>query len=93
MACIRSAKRLSTDALDELSTELMAVVVELLLHRQMTRARLRTVTRLTPAGLNGALGTLLRSGLVTENAQGALEVNRYVDHVLTRHLVEQEVLS
>ncbi len=90
---MRPAKAPSTDPIGELSTDLLAIVVELLLHKQMTRPRLIEVTRMTPAGLSGALGTLMRSGLVTESNQGALEVNRFVDHIVAQHLIKQGVLS
>jgi hypothetical protein len=38
------------------------------------------------------LNTLSRMGLVTETKQGVIELNRYVEHLVTDHLRERGLL-
>lgn len=76
----------NADALDELRIEWTALLIELLLHKQLTRMRLARITRLDPASLERNLAPLIRTGLVHEGRGHVLEVNRYVQHWVTARL-------
>ncbi len=68
------------EVFDELREELLAVVLQLLLHRQLNRARLIRVSGMTGADVDRVVATLTRMSLVTDVGQGALELNRGVVH-------------
>jgi amino acid transporter len=70
------------DVLDELKVEWVALLLQFLLHKQLTFERLTRVTGLEPAGLRRDLDSLIRMGLVSENRQGVLETNRFVEHLV-----------
>lgn len=86
-------RRPSLDALHELRVEWVALLVELVLHGQLTAARLERVTGVKAASLRREVEALLRMGLVVESAGGVLEVNRFVDHLVTEHLLERGVIE
>jgi len=68
------------EVFDELREELLAVVLQLLLHRQLNRARLVRVSGMGGADVDRVVATLTRMGLIIDVGQGALELNRGVVH-------------
>jgi amino acid transporter len=81
------------DVLHELPMEWLSLLLELCLHKQVTEERLQSVTEIPERELHHLLTTLVRMGLVTRNSQGVIETNRYVDHVISTHLVERRLLA
>jgi len=81
------------DILHELPMEWIGLLLELVIHKQVSFARFQELTALDPEELRHQLNTLTRMRLVTEDKQGVLEINRYVDHLVTAHLRERGLLA
>ena len=71
---------------------LLALLVELVLHKQVTLARLERLTGLSRPVLVHELHALERMGLVSHGAQSVLAINRYVHPMVVAHLRERGVL-
>ena len=90
---VRRPRPESLDALDSLDPEWSALLVELVLHRKMDRARLLRVTGLPSERLDAALAGLRRAGLVVGGRDDeAVAVERFVQRHVERWLVSREVL-
>ena len=83
---MRSPKRPTLETIDGLKLAWVALLLQFVLHKRLTRARLVRVTGLGPVALDRALDALARMGLVSEDKQGAMELNRYVSHLLVANL-------
>ena len=70
------------EVLDELRVEWKALLLELTLHKQMSRERLERVTGLTSATIAADVAALVRTGLVVEDREGILEIDPFVHHPL-----------
>ncbi len=82
----------SLEPLEGLRVSWVAVLVQLVLHRQLTRERLLSVSQLPEAELLEELAALLRMGLVTEDRRGVIELDLVVEHLLIAHFEESGVL-
>ncbi len=80
------------ELLDELRPSLKALLVQLVLHKSLSRERLVHVTREREAALEHEVGTLIRMGLVTES-QHALSINPFVHHAVIGRLSKRGLLS
>lgn len=78
--------------LEELDTGALALLVQLVLHKSLTTTRLARVTRLAPERLDAEIGALVRMGLVVREGEDALALNRYLQHLVTRHLEDRGML-
>jgi amino acid transporter len=81
-----------TDVLRELKPEWIALLLELVLHRHLTRTRLDRFSGLEPGEVSREVGALVRAGLVAETSDGVLEVSRFAHQAVARHLKERGVL-
>ena len=72
--------------------EWVALILQLVLHKQVTFARLSRITGLSEKNLRHNLDTLIRMGIVSETRQGIIEINRYVHHMVVSRLVERGML-
>lgn len=93
MLQLRTPSRPSTEILHELPMEWVALLLELVIHNQVTTERLQRLTQLSPGELFHQLRTLERMGLVIRSKQGVIEINRFVGHLVTDHLRERGLLS
>ena len=89
---IRAPSRRDWEVLDRLRADWTAVLVQLLLHKRLTRERLMRVADLEGRELDRQLDALRRMGLIKENRQGVASVNRFVTHALIERLRERKVL-
>ncbi|MEZ4265986.1 MAG: hypothetical protein R3F39_06375 [Myxococcota bacterium] len=87
---VRRPQRHDLGVLRELSVGPLAILLQLVLHKQLSRARLE---RIASGGSDSArpavgadLSTLLRMGLVVENQRGVLELSPAVQHLVLEHL-------
>jgi amino acid transporter len=80
------------DVLDELRGELTAVLLQLVIHKQLGRARLARVSGSEQADLNSDIETLVRMGLVVESQQGTLTINSFVHHAVVERLARRGLL-
>ncbi len=89
---VRQPETHDWDVLDELRVEWVALLVQLVLHKQLTTARLERTTGLPRRELRREIDTLIRMGLVTEARNGVIEIDRFIDHILAERFVRQGVL-
>ncbi|HHH30885.1 MAG TPA: hypothetical protein ENK57_21425 [Polyangiaceae bacterium] len=80
------------ELLDELRPSLKALLVQLVLHKSLSRDRLVHVTGEREATLEHEVSTLIRMGLVTES-QHALSINPFVHHAVIGRLSKRGLLS
>ena len=74
------------EVLDELKSEWTALLLELVLHKQISPRRLARVTGMNSEDLARELDTLRRAGLVVESRQRVLEINPFVHHIIASRL-------
>ena len=89
---IRVPQGRTGEELDELRTEYKAVLVQLALHRRMTRQRLVHVSGVPKDVMDSDLAGLLRMGLVVEGRRGVLELNHYTRQLVTGRLERNGLL-
>ncbi len=89
---VRAPHRRGWEVLDGLRPEWIALIVQLLLHKRLSRPRLMRICGLEGVELDHQLDVLGRMGLVHESRQGVLRVNRYVTHALIDRLRERRVI-
>ena len=89
---MRAPKRASAEILDELRIEWIAVILQLVLHKRLTRARLARVSGLDQANVDRQLDALARAGLIDEDKQGAIALDRYVSHLVITNLRDRGYL-
>src|SRR5690606_35191275 len=80
------------ELLDELRPEWVAVLLQLVLHKRLERHQLGDVSAVPRAQLDHDVDTLARMGLVTESAQGVLEINPYVCHMVIDRFNQRGIL-
>lgn len=89
---LEAPSRPSLDPFDELRLEWVALLLQFVLHKRLTRARAQRISGLEREGLERTLETLVRMGLLVEDKQGAIEINRYMQHLLVANLQERGYL-
>jgi hypothetical protein len=82
-----------TGVLSELRIELQMLLLQLVLHKQVTMRRLARIVERTPEALEGDLGPLVRMGLVRRDNQNVMHVDRFVAHFVTSRLRTQGMLA
>lgn len=90
---VRSPGRRAWDALDALRPEWIAILIQLLLHKRLTRARLARISGLTGPALDDPLDVLLRVGLVHRSRHDVLRLDRFVTHALIDRLRARRVIG
>jgi hypothetical protein len=85
-------ERPELEVLSELPTEWVALLVEIVLHQQVTFERLVRITEHQPFLLRHLVSTLARTHLIDIDKQGVIELNRYMAHLVRVHLIERGVL-
>ena len=91
---IRLPSRPNTDVLYKLRMRWVALLCQLVLHREVTFERLLRITGLSEPELRADLDPLRRMGLVTESAvHGSLQLNHWVEHLVVDHLIERGILT
>ena len=85
-------KATDIELFDELRMEWLAILVQFVLHKRLTRGRLLTITSASEPSVTVAINTLIRMGVVTESSSGVLELNRFVGHLVIRYLDERGLL-
>ncbi|MCB9597442.1 MAG: amino acid permease [Sandaracinaceae bacterium] len=83
---IRRPDRSDWEILDGLRPEWVAILIQLLLHKRLTRQRLLRISGLGPEDLDHPLDVLTRMGLVEEGRNGVLRLSRFVTHALIDRL-------
>ncbi len=89
---VTTPTRPDSTALAGLSVEAVALLVQAVLHRTLTRPRLLRITGLEAEVLDRQLRALLRMGLMTEDAQGILAIDRYAWPCVLEQLQTRGVL-
>ena len=87
---VRAPKTVKLEQFEDLRLEWTALLLQFVLHKRLTRARLGRIV--DSPELEHDVATLLRMGLLTEDKQGVLEINRYMQHVLVASLRERGCL-
>ena len=90
---VRWPKRPRSSVLDELRIEFVMLLINLVVHKQMTMNRLARLTGLREDALEADIGPLVRMGLVRRDAQNVLHVDRYVAHLVTERFRVQGMLA
>jgi len=81
------------EMLAELHSPWLALLQQLVLHKQVTFSRLERITALDPMQLREQVSAVVRMGLVTENRQGVIEINRYLQHFVIADLARRGLLA
>ncbi len=89
---MRQPKAVDDGVLDDLSVGQRALLVQLVLHKQLGHGRLATMTGLPAEQLEDQLGVLRRMGLITRDGEDVIALERYVQHLVTRHLEARGML-
>jgi predicted transcriptional regulator len=84
---------LSADAIDEIKPEWRALLLQLLLHKQSSVARLRRATSRDRGALERDLGALERMGLVVARRPDVFELNRFLQHMVIDRFHRRGLLS
>lgn len=89
---IRAPRRAGWEVLDGLRPEWVAILVQLLLHKRLTRPRLQRIARMDAEQLDGPLDVLTRVGLILESRHGVLRLDRFTRHALIERLRARRVI-
>ncbi len=81
------------ELVDELRRDWVALLLQLLLHKQMSPTRLERVTGLERQALAREVDTLRRVGLLVESRKRVLELNPFVVHIVAARFVRQGLLA
>lgn len=81
------------DPFDALTDAYRTLVVQFVLHKQLTLTRLARLTQLPPDILAEDVASLERMGILTRSGEGVLELNRWSQHLLTSYLAEHGVIA
>jgi amino acid transporter len=81
------------DVLDELRGELVALLLQLIIHKQLDRTRLARVSGAEPGALKSDIETLIRMGLLVESQQGMLTINSFIHHAVVERFTRRGLLS
>jgi amino acid transporter len=81
------------ELVDELRREWVALLLQLVLHKQMSSARLERVTGLDRQVLARELDTLRRIGLLVESRKRVVEINPFVFHIVSSRFLSQGLLA
>ena len=79
--------------LDGLRIEMSALLLQLVLHKQVTLRRLCRITGQAEDALEADLGPLVRMGLVRRDSRDILHVDRYAAHWVTDRLRAQGMVA
>ncbi|MCA9649690.1 MAG: amino acid permease [Myxococcales bacterium] len=90
---MRWPRRPRTEALARLRVELRVLLVQLVVHKQVTVKRLQRLSGLPEAELEADLGALTRMSLVRRDERDVLHVDRFVAHLVTDRLRAQGMLA
>jgi amino acid transporter len=90
---VSRARPLVSDVLSGLRVEWIALLVQLLLHRRASLARMQAITGIALGELERDLATLARMRLVSEVKPNVFELNRWASPMVARHLEERRVLG
>ena len=85
--------RYDEDDLHRLRVELRVLLVQLVVHKQVTVKRLQRLSGLPEAELEADLGALTRMSLVRRDERDVLHVDRFVAHLVTARLRAQGMLA
>ena len=81
------------ELLSQLRAPWLALMQQLLLHKQVTFPRLQRITGQEPMVLREQLSALLRMGLLVESRQGIIEINRYLQHFVVADMARRGHLA
>jgi len=90
---ICAPKRAGWEVLDGLRPEWVAILVQLLLHKRLTRSRLQRISGMDAEELDGPLDVLTRMGLVIQSRHGVLRLDRFTRHAVIERLRARRVIA
>ncbi|MEM6991994.1 MAG: ATP-binding protein, partial [Myxococcota bacterium] len=90
---MRWPKRPRVGVLDGLRIEMSSLLLQLVLHKQLTVARLARITGRTDVALEEDLGPLVRMGLVRRDARDVVHVDRFAAHWVADRLRAQGMVA
>jgi hypothetical protein len=90
---VQSPSSARWEVIDELRPSLKALLVQLVLHKSLSRERLRDITLVDPSFIDHEVDTLVRMGLVVESQQHALAINPFVHHAVIGRLHRRGLLA
>lgn len=90
---LRAPVKPNPDLLSELRAPWRALLLELLLHRRMTLARLERVAGLPVASVRSDVDALVRAGLLIRGRHELLEINPFVQPLISQHFETQGLLA
>ncbi|MBV1862725.1 MAG: ATP-binding protein, partial [Nannocystaceae bacterium] len=89
---MRWPTRPRAETIGQLRVELSALLVQLVVHKQVTMRRLQRITSVPPDNLEVDISALARMGLVRRDARDIVHVDRFVAHLVTDSLRGQGML-
>lgn len=81
------------EVLDQLDMDLVAILLQLVLHRQLGFDRLERVSQVPVDRLLGHVRALERMGLVTQSRQGVVELERFTAHHVHTRLLQRRLIA
>ncbi len=81
------------EVIDGLRASWVALLLQLMLHKQLTYGRLRRVTGLDPLDLRRDVDALIRMGLVVESRQRVIEIDPNVHHIVSERFERRGLLA
>jgi len=90
---IRTPQPEKWEVLDELRPSWKALLLQLVLHKRMSRVRLERVSGISREELARELDALRRTGLVVETRQRVVEINPFLQHAVSDRFLKQGLLS
>ncbi len=93
LIAVRAPELDRREVLDELRSCHVALLAQLMLHKQLTHARLGRVSGMEAHALAREVDTLERMHLVIATRHNVLELNPFMQHIVAERLVERGLLS
>ena len=90
---IQTPRDFNSEVFYRLKPDSIALIIALILHREVTLGRLKRIIGPKAHGLEVSVGTLRRMGLVREDRQGRLSLDPCAQHMLVEHLNRRGMLS
>ena len=86
-------RRPRAEAIEGLRIDLSALLVQMIVHKQVTMRRLQRITGIPTEDLEADIGALTRMGLVRRDARNVMHVDRFVAHLVADSLRNQGMLA
>lgn len=90
---MRWPRRPRAEAIEHLRIDLSALLVQMIVHKQVTVRRLQRITGIPADTLDAEIGALTRMGLVRRDTRNVMHVDRFVAHLVADSLRNKGMLA